>query len=84
MANSAEVDEEHGPPSALLRQTELSAKVAAHHPRLFGRLWVWGFYDGVELGLAMCADGSSYRFLTLGDSRSGRFRAYALEEVALG
>jgi len=72
------------PSTALQAHAQLSAREASLSPSTLPRRWVWGFYDGVEEGIAGAADGSFYRFMSVGDSRSTRFRAFSLEEVLLG
>ncbi len=72
------------PGTALQAHVLLSAREASQRPSALPRRWVWGFYDGVEEGIAGGADGSFYRFISIGDSRSTRFRAFSLDEVSLG
>jgi hypothetical protein len=70
--------------TALQAHAQLSAREASQRPPPLPRRWVWGFYDGVEQGVAGASDGSFYRFMSIGDSRSGRFRAFSLDEILLG
>lgn len=61
--------------------TRLSAREAAAGPQAFADVWTFEFYDGVETGVAIDRLGRSYRFRSLGDSRSTSFRAFELVEV---
>jgi len=60
----------------LIKDCSLDVKIRINSP--FCLVVAINFYDGAETGFAFFPSGLGIKFSSLGDSKSGRFRAYDL------
>ena len=60
-------------------QESLLAPISSRRNPGFALVVAFGYYDGVESGLAIYPNGNGVRFVTLGDSKSRMYRSFRLE-----